>query len=270
MESVQLASMDGVFCKQDGFFDHLAVCRIDASEDLYLVNDETLTARRLPDAYQKTPIVLYRHCGGYRHGLIMVSRMGGVELRYQHNFYDCAGMWGWIDTEFVTVIEPQYVYAENFFHGRANVCKGEWTVDEGNRYWCERERWGVIDLSGAEIVPCRYDELRSVDNTDRLFLVHKGGWKDGCYCVYDAEAEEEILDLDFDFDCGYMFNSCFMMGDDLLVFTDHIPGGGKDLIYVYDLSAGAYLCHARAYTERTLNGQRKVVVHRGGRDIIVF
>ena len=61
-----------------------------------------------------------------------------------------------------TVIEPKYVYAMNFWNGRAVVCKGEWTTVEKKgklQYWCEKEGWDVIDQHDREIVPCRFDEL---------------------------------------------------------------------------------------------------------------
>lgn len=270
MEEIRLESLEGVFCKQGSFVDNLAVCTIDDTGDLYLVNDDTLIAKRLPDEYQNTPIILYHSCGGYRDGLIMVSLMGEVRLQYHHTFYDCAGMWGWIDTEFNTVIEPQYVFAENFFCGLANVCKGKWSIDGNKRYWPEPEMWGVIDRAGKEVVPCRYDELFSIEYSTQYFLVHKSGWENGCYCIYDAATAGEILTLDFHFDCGYMFNQIAVTEDGLLIIIDSLSDKDDDLLYVYNLTTKECLCRGREYSLRLVNGEMKTVVQKDGKDIIVY
>lgn len=270
METIKLKSMEGVFCKQGGFSDNLAVCTIDDTGSLYLVNNETLAAKRLPEQYQKTPIILYHSCGGYRDGLIMVSLMGEMRLQYHHTFYDCAGIWGWIDAEFNTVIEPQYIFAENFFEGRANVCKGSWEIDGNKQYWAEPEMWGVIDHTGKEVVPCRYDALFSIDYTTELFLVHKGGWENGCFCVYDTAASEEILDLDFYIDCGYMFNQVGLSEDDRLIFIDSLSDENDSLLYVYDLKTREYLCHGRDYYEKVVDGETRMITRKDGNEIILY
>ena len=171
------------------------------------------------------------------------------------------------------MIQPQYIFATNFINDRAIVCKGEWNLTDspkGKRYWCDQELWGVIDLHEKEIVPCRYDALYPIDQTDRYYLVHKGGWKLGNYCIYDVVSNSEILELDFAFDCGYMFNDCFLAEDDLLVFDEHLPGKGKDLISIYSLSQQKFLEHRAEYTEHTLNGKNIVIVNKDGEDFVVF
>lgn len=246
---------------------------LDPTDPLYLLDTKTKIATALPQEYQGTPIICYPFCGGYSEGLVMVSTMGKLDLQYHHNRRACAGMWGWLDTELKTVIAPQYVYALNFVNGRAIVCKGEWDVVEkkgGQQYWCENEQWGVIDQQGNEIVPCKFDELYEIDDTDRLYFVHEGGWKSGHYSIYDTQEKRVILELDFDFDIGYMFNECFVAEGDVLVFVDHLPGEGEDLIYAYDLHQKKYVAYKESYKERTYNGQKKVVVNKDGKDIIVF
>ena len=69
---------------------------------------------------------------------------------------------------------------------------------------------------------------------------------------------------------GYMFNECFVADGDILVFMDHLPGKGEDLIYAYDLHNKKFIVYAESYTERTLNGESKVAVQKDGKDIIVF
>ena len=80
----------------------------------------------------------------------------------------------------------------------------------------------------------------------------------------------KIALMPFDFDMGYMFNACFVADGDILVLVDHLPGKGEDLIYAYDLHNKRFVSYAESYTERTLNGESKVVVNKDGRDIIVF
>ena len=245
---------------------------LDPADPLYLLDTKNKIAVTLPEQYQQTPVVCYPPCGGCSDGMVMVSTMGELTLQYHHNRYACAGMWGWLDTDLNTIIEPQYVYALNFYGGRAIVCKGEWDVREVDGellYWCENEQWGIIDRSGKEVVPCKYDELYAVGNTDRLYFVHEGGWEGGHYAVFDVQEQQIILALDFDFDIGYMFNECFVANHDILVFANHLPGKGEDLIYLYDLREKKYIAYAEHYSGRTFNGKRNMTVTRDGKEIIV-
>lgn len=247
---------------------------MDPTNPSYLLDRNTMTATVLPSEYQDTPLGIYPFYGGYSEGLVMVSKMGRLDLQYHHNRGPCAGLWGWLDRDLNVVIEPKYIYAMNFVNGRAIVCKGDWeiktTEDGKEKYWCENERWGVIDQSEKEIVPCRFDELYEIGDTDRLYFVHEGGWEKGTYAIFDIDTQQIILTLDFDFDMGYMFNDCFVADGDILVFDDHLAGEGKDLIYAYDLVNKEYIVHGEPWEERTYNGERKVIVQKDGEDIIVF
>jgi len=266
---IKLQNMDDVFCMQDDFTQGYGVGTVRGYDGLYLICQATQTARKLPNEYQETPIYISPDCGGYKDGLVMVSLMGEMDLAYHHNKRGCAGLWGWTDKDFNTVIEPQYIFAENFYKGKATVAKGRWVRLENGRYDWEDEAWGIINKAGEEILPCRYDELYPIDGCNNLYLVHKGGWKNGNYCVADSNTKEEILQMDFDFDAGYMFNEIFV-SDDTLYFVDHLPGKGTDLIYAYDLAAKSFLLHGEPYTERTLNGESRVVVNVDGEEIILF
>ncbi len=181
-------------------------------------------------------------------------------------------MWGWLDNKLSEVIPPQYIFAMNFEGGRAIVCKGEWAVNEKDKYWCEDERWGVIDLNGNEVIPCKFDELYEIGGTDRLYFIHEGGWDNGHYGIFDIVEQAVILELDFDFDMGYMFNECFVAEKDILVFDEHLPGEGKDLITAYDLHVKKYLLHQKENTDRTYNGEKTLTVknEETGMDVIVF
>lgn len=271
MEKIIITEKDIIFIRDGGFGEMSKIGCGDVNNDghLYFIDTEKMEAYRLPDKYKDTPIVLYHPCGGYQEGLIMVSLMGKVSLQYHHDFYDVAGLWGWIDLNGNEVIPPQYIYAMSFYEGRAIVCRGTWTVNKQGKYWSEDERWGIIDRSGDEIVPCMYDEIYDIDETDRFVLCHKGGWKKGKYCIYDIDEHREITDIDFNFDNGYMFNSCFFV-DDCICFDEHIPGEEKDYLYVYSIEGNNWPVYKEQYEERELNGQKKVIVHKDGKDIIVF
>ena len=250
------------------------ISNLDPQNPDYLFDKNTMTATVIPEKYQQTPVGIYPFYGGCSEGLVMVSEMGEVDLQYHHNRGPCAGLWGWLDTNLNVVIEPKYVYAMNFWNGRAMVCKGEWstkTTEDGKaQYWCENEQWGVIDRNENEIVPCRFDEIYEIDDTDRLYFVHEGGWENGHYAIYDVKENDIILVLDFDFDMGYMFNECTVTDDNILVFDEHVPGEEKDLIYAYDLVGKAWIAHGDELTGRTLNGETRSVVHKDGKDIIIF
>lgn len=246
---------------------------LDPANPRYLLNKNTMIAKTIPSQYQNTQIMIYPFCGGYSEGRLMVNSTGRIDLRYHHNREGCAGMWGWLDTDFNIVIPAQYIFAMNFEGGRAIVCKGEWQeFNEGihTQYWCEHEKWGVIDLNGDEVVPCAFDELYEVEGSNELYFVHENGWDNGHYAIFDVKSQNIILKLDFDFDIGYMFNECFVTDNNILCFVDHQPGEGRDFLYAYDLSERKYLAYKEEHTERTFNGEKRAVAHRDGKEIIIF
>ena len=270
-DDADVFSLQGSSSSPPFFVGHIR--NMDPADPLYLFDREKRIAKTLPAQYQDTPIVCYPFCGGYSEGLLMVSTMGEVPLAYYHDRSGCAGMWGWLDTDLHTVIAPQYVFALNFQNGKAIVCKGEWCTTEKNgslQYWCEQEAWGVIDPSGQEIIPCQFDALYEIEGSERLYLVHSGGWENGHSQIYDITEHRIILELDFPFDIVYIFNECFVTDDDILVFLTHLPGKGEDVLYAYDLQEKKYTIYAESYTERTFNGQSKVTVNVDGQEIILF
>lgn len=270
MEKIKITENDSIFIR-DGGTNGIGCGSVNNDGLLYFIDTNKGEAYRLPEKYKDTPIILYHPCGGYQEGLIMVSLLGDVTLQYFHTFADTAGMWGWIDLEGNEVIPPQFVYAMSFFSGKAIVCRGTWSIDEKGRYWCDDEQWGMIDKSGNEIVPCMLDEIFKIDDTERFILCHKGGWENGKYCVYDIETHEMVLDMDFEFDNGYIFNECFYT-DGCIFFDKHNPGKEVDYIYVYDISEKKWIAYNEKYEKRELNGKTKIVVKtiEDGSDIIVF
>lgn len=268
MVKIRITQQDRIFIRDDGN-DGIGCGSVNNDGFLYLIDTNKGEAMRLPEKYKDTPIILYHPCGGYQEGLIMVSLLGEIDLQYHHTFGDTAGIWGWLDLDGNEVITPQYVYAMSFFEGRAIVCKGDWEIDDRGRYWCENEKWGIIDRTGAEIVPCMFDEIFDIDGTDRFILCHEGGWEKGSNCIFDIECGEIIIKMDFDFDNGYMFNECFFTND-CICFDEHIPGEETDYIYIYSVNEKKWIAYREKYEERELNGKTKIVVNKDGQDIVVF
>ena len=268
MEKIKLTENDRVYLLEDRE-DGLGCGSVNNDGYLYFVDTNKGEALCLAEKYKDTPIVIYHPCGGYQDGLIMVSLLGEMDLQGHHTFGDTAGIWGWIDLEGNEVIPPQYVYAMSFYKGRAIVCKGTWEIDSSNRYWCNDEQWGMIDKTGKEIVPCCFDEIFEIEDTDRFVFCHEGGWKNGHNCIFDIERGEIILKMDFDFDDGYMFNECFF-SNGCICFDEHIPGEEVDYIYAYSVNEKKWVAYKEKYEERELDGQTKIVVKKDGQDIIVF
>ncbi|MBQ7624808.1 MAG: WG repeat-containing protein, partial [Clostridia bacterium] len=61
------------------------------------------------------------------------------------------GKWGFVNLDGKVVVEPKYVYAIGFWNGG-----GEHSVVA--RFVDGKLRWGVIDLTGKEVIPCIYPE----------------------------------------------------------------------------------------------------------------
>ena len=267
LKKVALSENDHIFIRDDN--DSIGCGNINDDGHLYFIDIPNMVAYQLPDKYKDTPIILYHPCGGYQDGLIMVSLLGEIDLQYHHDFHDTAGIWGWIDLDGNEVIPPQFIYAMSFFEGRAIVCRGKWQIDESGRYRSDIENWGVIDTAGEEIIPCQYDEIYEVEDTDRFYLCHKGGWKDGKNCIYDIVNKQEVVDLDFAFENGYMFNSCFY-ADGCIWFDEHLAGEETDYISAFSPEKKEWVVLHEKYEQRELNGKTKIVVQKDGEEIIVF
>lgn len=267
---IDLMDSDSVFIYDGNEKEGVGCGRVNNDGHLYLIRLNEHKAYQLPDCYKDTPIILYHPCGGFQEGLIMVSLLGELNLRYHETFGDTAGMWGWLNEQGDIVIPPQYIFAMSFCNGHAIVCKGTWQVTKNGRYWADDEQWGVIDHSGNEVVPCRYDEIFEIDGSDSLFLCHKGGWEEnGKQCIFDSSTGTELMDLDFTFDDGYMFNECLFTGTHI-VFIEHNPGEEEDFIYAYSIERKEWDAVKEKLPPRTLNEKTKIVVNKDGQDIIIF
>jgi len=112
-----------------------------------------------------------------------------------------AGICGYVDTSGNLAIPPQYIYAYEFDNGRALVCKGEWVFleKEGNEYrvgdyYSKDAKWGMIDRTGKEVIPCIFDELECINAeygsySEGFYKAHYGGWEKGKWGIVNACGE---------------------------------------------------------------------------------
>lgn len=222
----------------------------DIGPGLYLVNYNNLTARRLPDEYQKTQMYWCSPTvGGLDDsGMIMVNVMGEVPLSGYHDCSGASGMWGWIDKDFNVVIEPQFIFAYPFGEdGRAIVCRGTWTEKNGG-YWSYDEQWGVIDTVGREVVPCVWDDQIHFGDADENYIVVKDGhydnnrvWHHGIWNVIEIETGNVVFASDQEKTGDYLRYSGVEHGY-LTITTEDCE---KE--YLYDLENKKYLFKDKSY-----------------------
>lgn len=67
---------------------------------------------------------------------------------------DCE--WGFMDTTGAVAIEPQFTYARNFTNDIGIVALGR--------------KWGVVNRDGDQLIPCQYDGVSFLDNTDNKII----------------------------------------------------------------------------------------------------
>ncbi|MDR0905486.1 MAG: WG repeat-containing protein, partial [Oscillospiraceae bacterium] len=162
---------------------------------------------------------------------------------YHHDDESDAGIWGFVNTQGIEVIAPQYIFAYDFVDGIALVCKGKWEEkekwDERDNtwgWWSEEMLWGFIDKEGNEVIPCKYDEIELFQNDDydkperRYFKVHFGGYPDGKWGVVDRNGnwidEPFFADVDYtisDDGCFAFYAEDKWSADDVLMGIYSIP-----------------------------------------------
>lgn len=149
----------------------------DFSEDFAWVNrgSDLLILRK--DGTEIKPDALsngdYARVEPFHEGLARVSivDMGGfwgfISLAFHHDEDSNAGVWGYVNAEGRIIVQPQYIFGEDFGGGMAIVCEGEWTRDKrwDNKYnqgkwWSEKMLWGSIDREGKVAIPCKFDEIK--------------------------------------------------------------------------------------------------------------
>ena len=60
------------------------------------------------------------------------------------------GIWGYVDDKGNEIIPPQFIYAGDFNKESAFVAKGKWEKRKewNDRFWTDKELWGMIDKTG--------------------------------------------------------------------------------------------------------------------------
>lgn len=148
----------------------------------------------------------YQDVGRFSDGLCRVStiKLTFMDLAFHSDTAFIAGTWGFVDLQGREVIAPQYIYAYDFIGGIALVAKGKWTIDSKwdneynqGRYWTDEELWGGIDLSGREVIPCIFDEIKYLGEKTGLYCAHYGGWEKGRWGVVDQNGKW-VVDPVFD------------------------------------------------------------------------
>lgn len=64
--------------------------------------------------------------------------------------------WGYVDTAGVEVVMPTYNFARDFTNGVGIVRQSE--------------KWGILNIEGKTLMPCDYDDIDFLDNTDKNIL----------------------------------------------------------------------------------------------------
>lgn len=67
---------------------------------------------------------------------------------------DC--VWGYLDTLGETIVAPQYSFAKDFVNEVGIVACGE--------------KWGMLSKKGRELIPCHYDEVGFLENTNNQII----------------------------------------------------------------------------------------------------
>lgn len=251
MEKITNIDLEKVDIKQSEYIDDKAVGCIDNTDTLYLIDRSKKEAYRLPDKYKNTNFDI---SSGYDDsGMIMVSMLGKIDLQYYHECCYIAGMWGWIDIYGNEIIAPKYVYATNFDGDYAIVCKGQWTIDNQGKYWCENEQWGVIDKNENEIVPLKYDDEIHFLSEDKVAV--KNGhyendtWIEGTWRIFDIKLGKEIFEIEE----GTLRYSEYK--DEYITICNERENESE--VYVYDFKENKYLFKGEGYEDIEIIGRDK-------------
>lgn len=248
MSEIRLHSANEIICgKQYSDTDSYRVGYLKGYNGLYLICNKTLTAKPLPNEYKNTPLLYVPDCGGYKDGLIMVSLMGEVDLDTYYEEGPSAGLWGWIDIDFNVIIEPQFIFAGNFFNGRAKVCKGEWIRLANGRYDWKNEAWGIINTKGEELIRCEYERIYEVENSENLYYAYNNSEE----CIIDSNTTNVVLQIDFEFNVAEIYaledNLIFLnLRDDENECTEDENECADDYsacgnIYMYNLTSESFV-----------------------------
>jgi len=95
---------------------------------------------------------------------------------YDMDHDDWMGFNGYLDEKNKIVIIPQYIYADDFFDGKAIVCRGEYRRDGNIITWTQKGKWGIIDKNGNTVVPFEYDSIDKYTYDDENWYIAFSGY----------------------------------------------------------------------------------------------
>jgi hypothetical protein len=78
------------------------------------------------------------------------------DLYNQGNIFCTGCQWGYIDTTGAEVVLPIYDFAKDYVNGISMVERSD--------------KWGVLDSKGKTLIPCDYDQINFLENTDNSIL----------------------------------------------------------------------------------------------------
>jgi hypothetical protein len=178
---------------------------------------------------------VYFDAGEFHEGLAAVQEVKKcVSDRYHNTFSFCGGKWGFIDKTGKTIIPPAYYDAREFDEGLAVVQQVE-TYQEKARGFNGRDyydyyetktrggKWGIIDKSGNEVIPCKYKSIR--DFSDDFARVEN---ENGLWGIIDKTGRE-IIPCEYESgNLGYFSNGlCAVCRDGKCGFVDTT---GKEVV----------------------------------------
>ncbi len=118
-------------------------------------------------AYLMHPVYSIRLVSRFR-GDYAVVCIGGRTIDNEH----IGGKWGIINKRGEWTVKPEYDNMKHPYGYQDNLI----LVNKGctdNQYSCKDGKWGVLHISGKEIVPCVYDDIEVFDNG--MARVRNGG-----------------------------------------------------------------------------------------------
>jgi len=142
------------------------------------------------------------------------------------------GFWGYADTSGREIIAPQYIDATDFTDGFALVCTGRWVKKHYKRsadykYVQKGWKWGLIDTTGKEVVPCIFDKLdflNAEENTGKYAHLLKalcGGYEKGKWGIVNYAGEWIVppifgsIDYNINKDGCIIFSNKSEIGEDV-------------------------------------------------------
>ena len=175
--------------------------------------------------------------GVYR---VSVADFDNSQMYYrleETEYEDEPGIWGYADSEGKEIITPQFIYAYDFYDGLAYAARGKWEQKKewDNKYWTDEILWGRIDKNGKEVIPCKFDRIKSFNYIDKdscYLMAHYGGWENGKWGVIDYKGnwviEPAFYRLDYE-----------IYNDDLIVFQK--PYSFDELYGLYSIKQNRIL-----------------------------